>query len=198
MRNTSDLSDKILSELENSGQNTRKNYQLRLPSDPSKDYYFMLRDTPNTESIIVEYGFLDSTSDDVTQLKNNYEQLTEAVVKAVSNYAGITYIPVDKVNYYTVVKGDSLWKIANKFGLTVEKLKSLNNLKSNIIQIGDVLKVSEKDITPPSDYLVYKVQSGDSLWKIANKYNTTVDTLKRINNLTSTLLSVGQKLQVPS
>ena len=46
------------------GQNVRKYYQRRLPSNPSKDYYYMLRETPNNESIIVEYGFVDSKGDD--------------------------------------------------------------------------------------------------------------------------------------
>lgn len=198
LRNTSALSNKILSEIENAGQNIRKNYQLRLPSDPSKDYYFILRDTPSTESIIVEYGFLDSTGDDVSQLKNNYKEYTEAVVKAVSEYAGIKYIPADTTNYYTVVKGDSLWSIANKYGITLEKLKDLNNLKSNVIQVGDVLKVSEEQTTPPSDYLVYRVQSGDSLWSIARKYDTTVNELIKLNNLSNTVLQINQQLYIPN
>ena len=73
-----------------------------MPSDPSKDYYFMLRDTGDTESIIVEYGFLDSPLDDPTQLKNNYEAYAEAVVRALVNYIGATYIPVAGSDYYVV------------------------------------------------------------------------------------------------
>ncbi len=65
LRNSSTLSKKILNELEKEGQNIRKYYQLRLPSNPSKDYYFMHRDTPNNETVIVEYGFIDSPEDDV-------------------------------------------------------------------------------------------------------------------------------------
>ena len=71
LRNTSTLSRKILEEIEKEGQNIRKYYQLRLPSNPIKDYYFMHRDTPNNETVIVEYGFVDSTKDDVEQIKNN-------------------------------------------------------------------------------------------------------------------------------
>ena len=59
LRNKNTLSNLVLKELSNEGQNIRKAYQRRLPSNTAKDYYFMQRDTGNTESITVEYGFLD-------------------------------------------------------------------------------------------------------------------------------------------
>ena len=46
------------------------------------------------------------------------------------------------------------------------------------------------------DIIVHKVISGDSLWSLANKYNTTIDDIKKLNNLVSDLLIVGQELQV--
>ena len=49
----------------------------------------MLRNTPNNESIIVEYGFADSKGDDVNQIKNNWKELTEAVVRALASYVGV-------------------------------------------------------------------------------------------------------------
>ena len=72
LRNNATLSNTILSELEKSGQNVREAFQKRLPSNTSKDYYFIHRDTgKNTEPVIVEYGFLDSTGDDPKQLKED-------------------------------------------------------------------------------------------------------------------------------
>lgn len=71
-------------------------------------------------------------------------------------------------------------------------------MTSNVINVGDTLKVSEEEEKVPEDYLIYTVKSGDSLWKIANKYNTTVDTLMDINNLTSTNLTINQQLLIPS
>ena len=139
MRNNDTLARKITKEIENTGQNVRKYYQRRLPSNSAKDYYYIIRETPNTEALLVEYGFLDSTGDDVSQLKNNYEELAEAVVKAVASYAGVPYTSQTD-EYYTVLKGDSLWSIANKFNTTVANLKSLNNLSSNLLQIGQKLK----------------------------------------------------------
>ena len=139
LRNTSTLSKKILNELEKSGQNVRKYYQLRLPSNSKKDYYFIHRDTPNNESIIVEYGFVDSKKDDVNQIKNNYKKYAEAVVKAVCNYKGIKY--ASPISSYVVKKGDSLWKISKKYGISINDLMKKNNLKNTTIKIGQVLKI---------------------------------------------------------
>ena len=196
LRNKSTLSKKVLDEIEKEGQNARKYYQLRLPSKPIKDYYFMHRDTPNNETIIVEYGFVDSNKDDVEQIKNNYKKYAEAVVRAVLDYKGIKYVPTDS-NYYIVKKGDSLWSIANKFGTTVKKLKDINKLSTNILSVGQTLIINNEEEIIPDDYLLYKVQKGDTLWDIANKYNTTVDTIKSINNLSSTSLTVNQQLFIP-
>lgn len=202
LRNKDTLAKKILDELEKQGQLVRKYYQRRLPRDYNKDYYYMLRNTPNTEALIVEYGFLDNTSD-ANKLKNNYKKYTEAVVKAVTEYAGYKYVPLAGSDYYVVKKGDTLWSIARAYGLTVDKLKSLNNLTSNNLTIGDSLIV--KDSSENSDNSssadnnkYYIVKKGDSLYSIARRNNMTVDELKSLNNLTSNILSIGQKLIISS
>ncbi len=109
LRNKNTLSNLILRELESEGQNIRKAYQRRLPSDTSKDYYFMQRNTGNTEAITIEYGFLDSKGDDVNQLKNNWKNYAEAVVRAIVEYLNLSYTPVPGENYYTVVSGDKIF-----------------------------------------------------------------------------------------
>ena len=192
LRNTDKLSNLILNELEKAGQNVRKAYQRRLPSDPAKDYYFIHRDTGNTEPVIIEYGFLDSTGDDVNQLKNNYIKFADAVVTAVSNYIDLPY---ELGNVYIVKKGDSLYSIAQKYNTTVDELKKLNGLTSNIINVGQILKLPEKENIV--DYDLYIVKKGDTLYKIASNYNISVNELKKINNLTSDTLSIGDQLLVP-
>lgn len=69
----------------------------------------MQRNTGNTESITVEYGFLDSSGDDVNQLKNNWQNYAEAVVRAIIEYLNLSYVPIDSSNYYTVKSGDTLF-----------------------------------------------------------------------------------------
>ena len=97
-------------------------------------------------------------------------------------------------NTYTVKSGDTLYGIANKYNTTVDKIKSLNNLTSNTLSIGQVLKIPLQTSTNTS---TYTVKSGDTLYGIANKYNTTVDEIKKLNNLTSNTLSIGQELKIP-
>lgn len=195
LRNSDALSRRIAKEFENSGQNVRKYYQRRLPSNPSKDYYYVLRDTPNNETIIIEYGFLDSTGDDVSQLKNNWEELAEAAVKAITEYVGGTYVPKNSDDYYTVKSGDTLWGISKKFGVSVNDLKTANNLKNNTLSIGQLLFIPKNETTQ-IETEIYTVKSGDTLYQISKKYNLTVDELKKLNNLTSNTLSIGQKLYV--
>lgn len=198
LRNKDTLAKRILENIGATGQTTRKYYQRRLPSDTSKDYYFIHRNTGNLEPLIVEYGFIDNTKD-VEFLKENYEELAEAVISAVANYIGVPYKAPDGLitNTYVVQKGDTLYSIANKLGTTVSELKKENNLTSNTLQIGEVLRVPTKEIYEEEEN-VYIVQKGDTLYSIAMANNTTVDELKKTNNLTSNILSTGQLLKIPS
>ena len=104
---------------------------------------------------------------------------------------------------YKVKSGDSLWKIANNYGITVDELKKANNLTSDILSINQELiipvktTVVEPDEEEDTGEIKYVVVKGDNLYSIANKYNITVDELKNANNLTSNILSIGQILIIP-
>lgn len=118
---------------------------------------------------------------------------------------------------YTVVSGDNLWKIANQHKVSVTQLKQWNNLTSDLLTIGQKLKVTAPSSTTvsttnavsqsstttettvnttPSTTGKYTVQKGDTLWKIAIIHNTTVSQVKQWNNLTSDTIRVGQVLKV--
>ena len=166
-----------------------------MPSDQSKDYYFILRETGNTEPVLIEYGFLDNVRD-ANKLKEYYQNYAEAVVRALSSYIGFNYTLPSGENTYVVKRGDTLYSIANRFGLTVNELKNLNNLSGDALSVGQILKINNQSITN-GNYDKYTVKIGDSLYKIAQIYNTSVDNLKRINNLDSDMLMIGQILNVP-
>ena len=100
---------------------------------------------------------------------------------------------------YTVQPNDSLWLIANRFKVTVDEIRSANNLKSDVLQIGTVLKIPQTVTTTPevSQTINYTVQPNDSLWIIANRFNVSVEQIRTANNLKSDLLSIGQTLIIP-
>lgn len=97
---------------------------------------------------------------------------------------------------YTVKSGDSLFLIATNHNTTVTNLKSMNLLTSDIIYIGQVLKVPSLSTTNESTSKTYTVKSGDSLWQIASKHGLSVQQLKSINGLTSNEILVGQVLKL--
>ena len=187
-----------LENIGDAGQKMRRIYQRRLPENPSRDYYYIIRETSPMQSLLVEYGFIDNSADQ-QKLQNNLTEYVEGVVKAIADYGGYSYIPPGlstENSTYTVVKGDTLSKIANMFNTTVAELKSLNNLTSDLLQIGQILFIPVTTITPT--YETYTVQRGDTLYGIARKYNTTVEELKSLNNITGNNLYIGQQLKVPA
>ena len=121
--------------------------------------------------------------------------MAEDFDKAIAEYIGVPYEPESMEGYYKVQSGDTLWGIARKFGITVDELKSANNLKDNSLSIGQLLFIPKEE-SETEEGEIYIVQSGDTLYGIANKFNLTVDELKKLNNLTSNNLSIGQKLIV--
>ena len=197
LRNNPTLAEMALNNIGEAGQIERKVYQRRLPENPNQDYYFIIRDTGNLESLLVEYGFIDNTKD-AYKLQNNLTDYVEGVVKAIADYIGVSYIPptTDIVEgYYTVKRGDTLYSIANQFNTTVQTIKNLNNLTSNNLQIGQVLLVTEKVYPDVSTYIVEK---GDTLYSIATKFSTTVQAIKTLNNLTTNTLLPGKHIYIPT
>ena len=196
----------ILDAIGDKGQIKRKYYQRVLPENPSKDYYYIMRETPNTTALLIEYGFIDNPKDQV-KLQNDLLDYVEEVVEAVSNYIGVPYKKPNQTdspteaNTYTVKRGDSLYQIARSYNTTVSELKSLNNLTSDILTIGQVLKLpgyNENQNQTPTASNEYIVKPGDSLYQIAKNYNTTIADLINYNNLPTTVLSVGQIIKIPN
>lgn len=111
---------------------------------------------------------------------------------------------------YKVKSGDNLWKIAQSQGTTVSKLKSLNNLSSDLIFPNQVLKTTGSSSSSSnsssnsnsgsssSGGSTYTVKSGDTLSGIAHKHGISLNNLMKWNNLSTTLIYPGNKLNVSS
>ena len=91
--------------------------------------------------------------------------------------------------------GDSLSIIAQRFGLTVNELKSLNNLSSNTIRIGQELTLPGGGPLAISEHTI---QRGETLSEIAARYSVSLANLRSANNLSSDKILVGQVLKIPT
>ncbi|WP_411504213.1 CgeB family protein [Brevibacillus centrosporus] len=107
----------------------------------------------------------------------------------------------EKMAKHHVIKGDTLWKIAQKYGVTVEQIKSWNKLASDMIYVDDCLFVSEKAAEDHERGNGRKVQThlvkrGDTLWNLSKKYGISVEHIKSWNHLTSDTIYENQLLKI--
>lgn len=102
---------------------------------------------------------------------------------------------------HVVKRGESLSVIAQRYHTSVKSIMRLNGLRKSIIYPGQVLVIrgsTRSQTATASAGDIHIVRSGESLWSIARKYDTTVKELKRLNGLHSDLLRAGQKLVIRS
>lgn len=105
-------------------------------------------------------------------------------------------------NTYTVQSGDTLWKISQTYHVTVDQLKTWNQLSTDSIYVNQNLSIVPQIISPTAtavaapSYASYTVKSGDTLYGIAKTYGTTVTDLKNLNGLTSDVIQIGQQLKI--
>ena len=88
-----------------------------------------------------------------------------------------------------------MWLLANRFGTSVDAIKRLNGLTGDSLQIGQVLRIPSEQ---SDSSFSYTVRAGDTLWLLANRFGTTVESIKRLNGLSSDNLQIGQVLQIPA
>ena len=197
LKNNDRLANLVLNHIGEAGQVKRKVYQRRLPENPNKDYYYILRESGNTEPILIEYGFIDNERD-AKKLKNDLLEYGEKVVEALAEYLGYPYYPPNEKEakeYYLVEKGDTLYSISKRFQIPIDVIKDMNGLVSDNLAVGQKLYFIKEDSKKDFTYVVKK---GDTLWSIARDLGIDVKTLKEINHLESDLLSIHQVLQLPN
>lgn len=98
---------------------------------------------------------------------------------------------------YIVKPGDIIYQIASNYHITVAQLMYFNHLTSTILTVGQILKIPTFSRENSQQFQIHIVKKEDSLYTISKKYNTTVSTIKKHNNLTNNLLSIGQQLIIP-
>lgn len=100
---------------------------------------------------------------------------------------------------YTVRKGDSLYAIARRFHSSIPSIKQLNSLSSDIIYVGDKLRVpvATSATATPLPPISYTVRRGDTLSAIAREHDSSVAGIQSLNHLKGDTIYIGQKLKIP-
>ncbi len=101
--------------------------------------------------------------------------------------------PAQAANYQ-VQSGDSLYKIAQKYNVTVQEIKDANNMSADVIYQNQYLYIPDKKQT---DSITHTVVKGDTLSALAKKYKIEINRLKAANGLDSDMIYIGQQLLIP-
>ncbi|HQD33920.1 MAG TPA: LysM peptidoglycan-binding domain-containing protein [Bacteroidales bacterium] len=119
--------------------------------------------------------------------------------KLIINPTKQTSSKTETQQIHVVKSGETLSGIASKYGVSVNNIKNWNNLSSDKISIGQklIINPTKQTSSKTETQQIHVVKSGETLSGIANKYNTTVDAIKKANNLKSNKIYVGQKLKIP-
>lgn len=166
---------------------------LRIPTLETTSLY-IVKGGDTLYSIASRYGVSVSSLMQLNDLKSTNLSIGQQLRIPINGDNNINNYVI-----YTVKVGDNLYNIAKRYGVSVEEIVNLNNLSSNLLSIGQQLKIPIRDNSDiDNQYGTYIVQSGDTLYRIASMYGMTVSQLMAINKLEGTSLKIGQVLKVTS
>ena len=159
---------------------------------------------PATTTAIFATTTVDVSTGDASTAATTTEAVYEAPTTTTTTTAGpatTTEAPPEVAESVTVEAGDSLSKIAKRFGTNVDTLVRINELcDANQIFVGQVILLTDPDADEPAeegDVLIVTVMAGDSLTKIAKRHDTTVEEIMERNAIDdANLLFVGQELVI--
>ena len=194
------LEQNIKTQLEYEGLSPVNIKTKPLPSNNNKDANLIQRNFDNAKVIVIEYGNIDD-DESYEELNKNIYNYAEGVIRAIAINYGLAYQEPSNIknNTHIVTKGESLYSIAQKYNTTIGALKSLNNLKNNILSVGQILKLPNYiNLTKPaSNITIYTVKRGDTLYSSAKQFDVSIDDLLEYNQLFNTILTIGQQLVIP-
>lgn len=211
LRNNYNYRD-VCNKVREDGYATDPSYSIKL-INIIEQYNLTRFDTETTNTPVKEYIDTETTEyqvvagDTLSSIANKFNTTVEELV-SINNITNPNLILVGQIlkirrddlsqvenNTYVVQQGDTLSKIAQKYGTTYQELARINNISNpNYIQVGQVIKISCKNNITDR---IYTVQQGDTLSKIAKMYNTTVGDLATKNNISNpNLILVGQVIKI--
>lgn len=156
----------------------------------------------NLYSLALRYNTTVSQIKEINNLTTDTLYIGQTLTLPNTNGTNTTPAPAPAATTtvnYTVVAGDSLSVIANRYNTTVTAIKDENQLTTDTIYVGQTLKITTTNSTQVnSTDITYKVVTGDSLSAIAKRYNTTVTAIKEVNGFTTDTIYVGQTLKIPA
>lgn len=123
---------------------------------------------------------------------NNFNLQTDAI----SQNESLTHTS----NYHIVEKGETLYSLSRRYNISINELKSRNSLNTNLIKIGQKLRVRDFGLSSESNEInnqsVWTVAKGDTLFNISKRSGVGIDTIKELNGLSSNSIMIGQILRL--
>lgn len=142
------------------------------------------------------YGISKKYQVSVEELIEANSLTSEDIVVGQKLLVPTEQFPKEEFHMHTVQTGDTLFDLAKKYGVSIDELKTKNNLKSDRIYIGQQILVSVEKITY-NEQAMYTVVPGDSLWGIAKRFGISVEELATENGLNREIVLIGQRLSIP-
>lgn len=161
-------------------------------------------------SVSSVYGFVDykiEYGDTLWKISQKYNLSMNEIIQAnsinnINNIVAGSKISLPELQngdvLYKVKSGDSYWKISSLFGLSTSNVMNVNNSTYGYLEVGDVLYIPFNNLNQITYLIDYKVQSGDNVWSIANKFGVTTYDIQKVNYLSANqYLTIGQILKIP-
>lgn len=173
---------------------------------PLSDYSQTLPELVSATGTLVQYGRRSTRPIiSITQRRTSTAAGSSKIVQASAPASGPSQSSTSNVpngqtrTVYTVRRGDTLGKIADRFKVSVSQLQSWNNLRGTRIISGARLSIyTDPGSVPTSGQITYVVKSGDTLSKIATRYGVTVTNLRRWNGINGSRIRIGRRLNIRS